>query len=185
MPVVLPDQAPMSVAILALQRSDNRLLSAALQLGPFIQEAAAQLAASRTAGDAPAAASSVSSSPAKPLTNGTAARKQSSGVLSDSIAADAGGQAGYSYAHKMRLLGPSKHIPPHTAQSETFSEVDEHFRERGHKLAIPVCIPYLTHRFGSLQARVPQPVFRQVKPRRRCTSQTATQLSKQGRLRRL
>ena len=80
MPVVLPDQAPMSVAILALQRSDNRLLSAALQLGPFIQEAAAQLAASKSAADAHAAGSSASSSPAKPLMNGTAARKQSPGM---------------------------------------------------------------------------------------------------------
>ena len=81
MPVVLPDQAPMSVAIVALQRSDNRLLSAALQLGPFIQEAAAQLAASsKSAADPPAAGSSASSSPAKPLMNGSAARKQSPGM---------------------------------------------------------------------------------------------------------
>ena len=81
---MLPDQPPMSVAIVALQRSDNRLLSAALQLGPFIQEAAAQLAASsRDAVDAPGASSSASSSPAKPLMNGTAARKQSSGMPQD------------------------------------------------------------------------------------------------------
>ena len=112
-PVVLPDQAPMSVAILALQRSDKRLLSAALQLGPFIQEAAAQLVASGAAGDAPAAASSASSSPAKPLTNGTAARKQSPGVLSDPTAADAEGHSGYGYAHRMCNVGPSKN-DPHT-----------------------------------------------------------------------
>ena len=45
-PVVLPDTAPMAVGIVGLQRSDRRLLAAAQQLGPLIQEAAAKLAAS-------------------------------------------------------------------------------------------------------------------------------------------
>lgn len=95
-PVVLPDQAPMSVAILALQRSDTRLLSAALQLGPFIQEAAAQLSASRNAADAPAAGSSAASSPAKPLMNGKPARKQGPGAESATVTAPAGKEAGKS-----------------------------------------------------------------------------------------
>ena len=92
-PVVLPDQAPMSVAILALQRSDARLLSAALQLGPFIQEAAAQLAATRSAAESPAADSSASSRPAKPLMNGAPAKK-SPGAQSAAFKAPAGMQAG-------------------------------------------------------------------------------------------
>ena len=70
----------MSVAIVALQRSDKRLLAAAMQLGPYIQEAAAQLAAKKEAPGAPADSSSASSSPAKPLANGNAARKQSPGM---------------------------------------------------------------------------------------------------------
>lgn len=70
----------MSVAIVALQRSDKRLLAAAMQLGPYIQEAAAQLAAKKDAPDASADSSSASSSPAKPLAHGNAARKQSPGM---------------------------------------------------------------------------------------------------------
>ena len=79
-PVVLPDAAPMAVGIIGLQRSDRRLLAAAQQLGPLIQEAAAKLAASRAAAaDAPADSSSASGSPAKLLANGSA-KKQSPGV---------------------------------------------------------------------------------------------------------
>lgn len=82
-PVVLPDEAPMAVGIVGLQRSDRRLLAAAQQLGPLIQEAAAKLAASRMgAADAPADSSSASSSPAKPLMNGSA-KKQGRGAVQD------------------------------------------------------------------------------------------------------
>ena len=79
-PVVLPDAAPMAVGIVGLQRSDRRLLAAAQQLGPLIQEAAAKLAASRAAAaDAPTDSSSAAGSPAKPLVNGSA-KKQSPGA---------------------------------------------------------------------------------------------------------
>ena len=79
-PVVLPDAAPMAVGIVGLQRSDRRLLAAAQQLGPLIQEAAAKLAASRAAAmDAPADSSSAAGSPARPLANGSA-KKQSPGA---------------------------------------------------------------------------------------------------------
>ena len=70
----------MAVGVVGLQRSDRRLLTAAQQLGPLIQEAAAELAASRAAAaDAPANSSSASSSPAKPLMNGSA-NKQGRGA---------------------------------------------------------------------------------------------------------
>ena len=79
-PVVLPDAAPMAVGIVGLQRSDRRLLAAAQQLGPLIQEAAAKLAASRVAAaDASADSSSAAGSPAKPRVNGSA-KKQSLGA---------------------------------------------------------------------------------------------------------
>lgn len=81
-PVVLPDQAPMAVAIVGLQRSDRRLLAAAQQLGPLIQEAAAKLAAGRATEDSSPGASSASSSPSKPLMNGSASKKQSPGTSS-------------------------------------------------------------------------------------------------------
>lgn len=75
-PVMLPDQAPMAVGIVGLQRSDLRLLAAVQQLGPLIQEAASKLWASRKSDSAaPADSNSASSSPAKSLMNGSAKKK--------------------------------------------------------------------------------------------------------------
>ena len=48
-PVLIPGQPPMSVALLGLQRSDTRLLHVAAKLGPLIS-AAAQEAATQQVG---------------------------------------------------------------------------------------------------------------------------------------
>ena len=46
-PVQVPGQPPMSVALLGLQRSDLRLLHVAAKLGPLISRAAQQAAAQK------------------------------------------------------------------------------------------------------------------------------------------
>lgn len=74
-PVQVPGQPLMSVAVVGLQRSDLRLLTAAEKLGPMISECAAKLAAAQQL--APAAApngkaASPSPSPKGPMVNGHA-----------------------------------------------------------------------------------------------------------------
>ena len=79
----VPGQAPQSVAVLGLQRSDMRLLAAAEKLGPALADAAAALAAAAAPRAAPAAKGEATppdaaAAPAKaPLANGIAKRTKS------------------------------------------------------------------------------------------------------------
>lgn len=78
-PVDIPGRPPASVAVVGMQRSDMRLLTAAEKLGPHIQEAAAKLAVRQNA-QAPmqnGKPADASASP-KPLANG-AAKKAAGG----------------------------------------------------------------------------------------------------------
>lgn len=78
----VPGQPPASVALVGLQRSDMRLLTAAEKLGPLVTEAAVKLAAAQQRD--PAVASNGTSatsapSPKRPTANGTA-KKPAAGV---------------------------------------------------------------------------------------------------------
>ncbi|CAL8462898.1 g2432 [Coccomyxa elongata] len=76
-PVHVPGQPPASVAVVGLQRSDMRLLTAAEKLGPMITDAAVKLAAAQqrsAAGAANENSTSATPSPTRPTANGTAKR---------------------------------------------------------------------------------------------------------------
>lgn len=76
-PVLVPGQPPASVAVVGLQRSDMRLLTAAEKLGPMITDAAVKLAAAQqrtAAGAANGNSASAAPSPKRPTANGTAKR---------------------------------------------------------------------------------------------------------------
>ncbi|BDA48105.1 Amidase 1 [Coccomyxa sp. Obi] len=77
-PVHVPGQPPASVAVVGLQRSDMRLLTAAEKLGPMITDAAVKLAAAQqqriAAGAANGNSADATPSPTRPTANGTAKR---------------------------------------------------------------------------------------------------------------